>query len=96
MLILDHLAVAGTSLEEGTASVEDRPGVPLQVGGKHRRFGTHNTLLGLADGVYLEVIAKDPDAVPEAGRGWFGLDQFTGPPAMEATFETPHGLRVLT
>ena len=82
MLILDHLAVACTSLDEGTAWVEDQLGVRLQQGGQHPRYGTHNTLLGLADGIYLEVIAKDPDAVPEAGHSWFGLDQFTGPPRL--------------
>ena len=30
-------------------------------GGKHVAMGTHNSLLRLGDGVYLEVIAIDPD-----------------------------------
>ncbi|EBA12551.1 VOC family protein [Roseobacter sp. CCS2] len=79
MLKLDHLAVACTNLVEGTAWVEEQLGVTLQPGGQHARFGTHNTLLGLADGLYLEVIAKEPGAVPDAGHAWFGLDDFTGP-----------------
>ena len=79
---LDHLAVACTSLAQGTAWVEERLGVTLQKGGQHTRYGTHNTLLGLADGTYLEVIAKGPGAVPEAGHAWFGLDQFTGAPRL--------------
>ena len=82
MLTLDHLAVACTDLAEGTAFVEERLGVTLQAGGKHPRYGTHNTLLGLADGIYLEVIAIDPDAVPEAGHSWFALDHFSGPPRL--------------
>lgn len=82
MIKLDHLAVACTDLAEGTAWVEAQLGVTLQQGGQHPRYGTHNTLLGLADGLYLEVIAKDPDAVPEAGHAWFGLDDFTGPPRL--------------
>jgi len=82
MLILDHLAVACTSLEEGTAWVQDRLGVTLQQGGQHPRYGTHNTLLGLADGIYLEVIAKDPDATPEAGHSWFDLDRFYSTPRL--------------
>jgi len=82
MLKLDHLAVACTNLAEGTAWVEDQLGVKLQPGGKHARYGTHNMLLGLADGLYFEVIAKDPDAAPEAGHAWFGLDDFTGPPRL--------------
>ncbi|MFT7146990.1 MAG: hypothetical protein ACJASZ_001872, partial [Yoonia sp.] len=49
MLTLDHLAVACASLDEGTAWVQDRLGVTLQQGGQHPRYGTHNTLLGLAD-----------------------------------------------
>lgn len=82
MLRLDHLAVACTHLPDGTAWVENRLGVTMQRGGQHTRYGTHNTLLGLSDGLYLEVIAKDPGAVPEAGHAWFGLDGFTGSPRL--------------
>lgn len=82
MLKLDHIAVACTDLAEGTAWVEDQLGVKLQPGGQHARYGTHNTLLGLADGLYFEVIAKDPDSAPEAGHAWFGLDDFDGPPRL--------------
>jgi len=82
MLKLDHLAVACTDLAEGTAWAEDQLGVKLEPGGQHARYGTHNSLLGLADGLFFEVIAKDPDAVPEAGHAWFGLDDFSGPARM--------------
>ena len=82
MLELDHLAVACTDLAAGTAWVEDQLGVKLQPGAKHARYGTHNMLLGLADGLYLEVIAKDPDATPEAGHAWFALDDFKGAPRL--------------
>ena len=82
MFALDHIAVACTDLAEGTAWVSDLLGVPLQAGGQHARYGTHNTLLGLADGLYLEVIAKDPSATPEAGHAWFGLDDFSGRPRL--------------
>ena len=78
---LDHLAIAAETLEEGVAWAEERLGVPFLAGGKHARFGTHNRLLGLADGLYLEVIAVDPDAVSEGPR-WFGLDAFRGPPRL--------------
>lgn len=81
-LVLDHIAVACTSLAEGTAWVEQTLGVTMQPGGQHARYGTHNTLLGLADGLYFEVIAIDPDATPEAGHSWFGLDHFIGPPCL--------------
>ncbi len=59
-LKLDHLAVACANLDEGVDWVEEQLGVPLQPGGQHARYGTHNKLLGLGDGLYFEVIAIDP------------------------------------
>ncbi|WP_108815257.1 VOC family protein [Loktanella sp. Alg231-35] len=82
MLTLDHLAVACVSLDKGTAWVERQLGVKMQPGGQHARYGTHNTLFGLADGLYLEVIAVEAGAVPEAGHTWFDLAQFSGPPRL--------------
>lgn len=78
MLRLDHIAVAGETLREATQACEDALGVPLEPGGQHPHFGTHNTLLGLANGLYLEAIAIDPDAPPLAHARWFGLDDFKG------------------
>ncbi len=77
---LDHIAVGCSDLATGAAWVEQTLGVPLLAGGKHARFGTHNRLLGLAGGLYLEVIAVDPEA--SATESWFGLAQFSGPPRM--------------
>lgn len=77
---LDHLAVAGESLEEAAAHVEEALGVPLQEGGAHAVFGTHNRLLGLAGGLYLEAIAIDPAARPQRQPRWFDLDGFAGGP----------------
>ncbi|MEL6957598.1 MAG: VOC family protein [Pseudomonadota bacterium] len=78
---LDHLAIAATNLDEGTAWAEEKLGVKLLPGGQHARFATHNTLLGLVDGLYLEVIAPNPNDTPERPR-WFGLDEFSGPPRL--------------
>lgn len=75
---LDHFAIAANTLAEATAHVEEALGVPLQPGGKHAVFGTHNRLLGLADGLYLEAIAIDPEATPERQPRWFDLDRFAG------------------
>ncbi len=77
---LDHLAVAGDCLEAAVAHVEAALGVPLQTGGAHAVFGTHNKLLGLSDGLYLEAIAVDPDAQPQRLPRWFDLDRFSGQP----------------
>ena len=81
-LTLDHLAVAAQSLYEGVAWVEDALGVALGPGGQHAYYGTHNRLIGLAPGLYLEVIAKDPEAAPTGRPTWFGLDHVSGPPRL--------------
>lgn len=78
---LDHLAIGAQTLQEGVAWAEAKLGVSFQAGGTHARFATHNRLLGVADGLYLEVIAADPDATCEGPR-WFGLDTFSGPPRL--------------
>jgi hypothetical protein len=82
MLALDHLAVAAETLEAGRAHVEAALGVTLQPGGQHIHFGTHNLLLGLEDGLYLEVIAVDPAAAPQDTPRWFDLDRFAGAPRL--------------
>ncbi len=81
LIALDHLAVSCTTLDEGRAAVEAALGVPLQTGGEHAAFGTHNLLLGLDD-LYLEVIAINP-AAPGPGRPrWFDMDRFRGLPRL--------------
>ncbi|WP_166417615.1 VOC family protein [Cochlodiniinecator piscidefendens] len=82
MLHIDHIAIAATNLADGVAYVEDVLGVSMAAGGKHAAMGTHNRLLGLQNGLYLEVIAVDPDALPPARSRWFDLDDFTGPPRL--------------
>lgn len=82
MLALDHIAVAGETLAEATAHVAKSLGVTPQQGGRHPVFNTHNTLLGLADGLYLEAIAADPEAPRPDRPRWFDLDRFEGPPRL--------------
>ena len=79
-LTLDHLAVVCRSLEEGTSYVEAVLGVEMSPGGKHPAMGTHNTLLSLGPGAYLEVIAIDPEAPKPGYPRWFNLDNYNGPP----------------
>lgn len=71
---LDHLVIAARTLQEGRAWLEGRLDVPMQDGGKHGTFGTHNALLSLGPNGYLEVIATNPDAPAPSRPRWFGLD----------------------
>jgi hypothetical protein len=70
----DHLVVAARVLEEGVAWVEERLGVAMGPGGKHGAMSTHNRLLSLGPGRFLEVIAVDPQAPPPGRPRWFELD----------------------
>ncbi|WP_319826251.1 VOC family protein [Thalassovita sp.] len=82
MLVLDHLAVAARTLKEGRAYVEAALGITLQKGGQHPRYGTHNLLVGLEDGLYLEVISVDPQADLPPDPRWFRLDEFDDAPML--------------
>jgi len=83
-LELDHLGVPGRTLEESARFIADTLGVEPTMGGTHAPMGTHNRLLGLWGGAYLEVIAVDPQAERDrtgqegaaapAPRRWFALD----------------------
>ncbi|MFC4174646.1 VOC family protein [Microvirga sp. GCM10011540] len=74
MLKLDHLTIIAPTLAEGVAHVRRCLDLDVPFGQHHGYMGTYNHLLQLGDGVYLEIIALDPDAT-RPGRGrWFGLD----------------------
>lgn len=71
---IDHVVVGAATLERGSAFVEALLGVPPGPGGVHPGAGTHNRLLGLGQGCYLEVIAPDPGQPAPALPRLFGLD----------------------
>lgn len=82
---LDHPVLACETLAQGVAHVEAVLDQRLERGGEHPLMGTHNRLLSLGPGEYLEVIARNPDARgPEGRKRWYGLDDFTGPPRIVA------------
>ena len=65
---LDHLVIGAATLAEGVAWLEDRLGVTVPAGGKHPLMGTHNRLMQLGHGTFLEIIAIDPDAASPGRR----------------------------
>src|ERR1700712_1998311 len=87
-LRIDHLVIAARTLEEGARFVSSRFGCEMTAAGAHPSMRTHNRLLNLWNGVYLEVIAIDPYAgilQTDAPRArLFALDD----PAMQKRLET--------
>lgn len=78
----DHIAISGQTLDAATAHAEAALGTTLQPGGQHALFRTHNTLLGLEEGLYLEALSVMPDAPPRAQPRMFGVDLHQGPPRL--------------
>lgn len=68
MPVLDHILWGADDLDQGIAAIERLTGIRPAKAGRHPGYGTWNALASLGDGVYIEVIAPDPEQ-PGADSG---------------------------
>jgi catechol 2,3-dioxygenase-like lactoylglutathione lyase family enzyme len=66
---IDHLVILVDKLDAAVADYA-RLGFTITPGGEHRSGGTHNALVILADGSYLELIAFKHPAEPSPSPWW--------------------------
>ena len=71
---LDHIVIAARSLEDGAAYLEEMLGVSVPDGGEHPLMGTHNCLMQIGGGAFLELIAINPNAHEPKRPRWYNLD----------------------
>lgn len=76
--MIDHIVYGVGNLTKGMEKLHQLTGVQPTPGGKHLEFGTHNALLGLGQGVYLELIALDPEN-RKAQNKWMGMELLASP-----------------
>ena len=71
---IDHIVYAVPNLHEAVETFNARLGVTAHIGGRHLNRGTHNALVNLGKGAYLELIAVDHDNHNFVGNRWMGID----------------------
>lgn len=73
-LPIDHIVYAFPDLISGIEYIRELLAVEPVYGGRHLNFGTHNALVGLSQGIYLEILAPDPDNARVKSPRWMGVD----------------------
>lgn len=87
--MLDHLVYATPDVAKTIDIIERAWGVRAVLGGKHPN-GTHNALLSLGGGGYLEIIGPDPEQTPDPARPMsFGVDRLTAPKLVTWAIKAP-------
>lgn len=81
-IAIDHLLFAGEDLDVLVNDVFMEAGVRAVAGGKHSGQGTHNALIGLGPGRYLELMAQDPEGDDEAGGAYRRSIAYLDEPAL--------------
>lgn len=76
-LIIDHVTVAGKDLKAMQANLA-AAGIQTEYGGPHSNHATEMALASFPDGSYLELIAIQPKADPEAVAAHYWSKQLEG------------------
>lgn len=74
MLRLDHVTIGAADLSQGAAYLHEQLGIDAPAGGQHADMGTHNRVLRVGDGIFLELLAIDPAGTSPHRPRWFGMD----------------------
>lgn len=79
MRTLDHLVYAVPDLHAALDWFEEHAGLRPAIGGRHLHQGTHNAVVNLGQGAYLEIVAPDPENTSVPPPRWMGVDLITKP-----------------
>ena len=77
--MIDHLVYAVPDLPTALDWFAEQTGIRPAVGGRHLTRGTHNAVVSLGDGAYLEIIAPDPENHDVAPPRWMAVDAIAKP-----------------
>jgi hypothetical protein len=77
--MIDHLVYGTLDVGATVLEIERLTGVRARPGGRHPGRGTHNALIGLGGGRYLEIIGPDSTQADSGGPLPFSLGQLKSP-----------------
>ncbi len=86
---VDHVVYGAPDLDAGVRTIEQLLGVRAEAGGKHVGLGTHNALVSLGEGAYLEIISPDPEQPAPARSLPWGLADLREPRLLTWAVKAP-------
>ncbi len=72
--VLDHIVYCVPDLKIAMAAFSEKFGIPIPFGGQHLTQGTHNAIMNLGEGCYLEFLAIDKFNTSIQAPRWMGID----------------------